>query len=268
MKTLKKLAALALCLCMIFAVSACNQESGGELNKNTLTLGTSADYPPYEFHILDENGEDKIVGFDISLAYQIAADMGKELVIKDMAFEYVMEELANGTVDMVLAAIAPTPERLAVSDFSDSYYEDPAPMVVVRAEDKDTYTTLESLSGKTIGVQSATTKCEQLKQALPDSPRLELAGVPDLINNLLAGKCDAVYLDGGVAMGYAETNDELVIAEPIRIAEGDALGVAVQKGDPSGLLASINKTIADCLENGKLDEWLEQAETQSAEAAE
>lgn len=264
---LKKLAALALCLCMIFAVSACNSsEEGGE--KETLTLGTSADYPPYEFHVLDEKGNDVIVGFDISLAQKIAEDMGKELVIKDMNFEYVMQELDAGNVDMVIASIAPTPERLAVSDFSDAYYQDPAPMMLVRAEDKDIYTSLDSLSGKTIGVQTATTKCKQLEETLPDSPRLELAAVPDLINNLMAGKCDAVYVDGGVALGYAESTEEIVIAEEIQIAEGDVLGVAVKKGDPNGLLESINKTIAENLENGKLDEWLKEAEELSASALE
>lgn len=41
------------------------------ITEGKLTLGTSADYAPYEFHIL-ENGVDKIVGFDISLAQAIA----------------------------------------------------------------------------------------------------------------------------------------------------------------------------------------------------
>ena len=69
-------------------------------------------------------------------------------------------------------------------------------------------------------------------------------------------------------MGYVETNEDLVIAEGIQIAEGDILGVAVQKGDPKGLLESINKTIGECLENGKLDQWFVEAEELNAEAAE
>ena len=95
MKTLKKLLAFSISLCFLVALAACNQENGGD-ESDTLILGTSADYAPYEFHVLDENGNDKIVGFDISLAYQIAEDMGKELVIKDMAFEYVEQELPVG----------------------------------------------------------------------------------------------------------------------------------------------------------------------------
>ena len=67
----------------------------------------------------------RLSAFDISLAYQIAEDMGKELVIKDMAFEFVEQELQNGTVDIVLACIAPTPERLEMEDFSDIYRAGP-----------------------------------------------------------------------------------------------------------------------------------------------
>ena len=34
------------------------------IKEGKLVMGTSADYPPYEFHILD-NGEDKIVGLEV-----------------------------------------------------------------------------------------------------------------------------------------------------------------------------------------------------------
>ncbi len=71
-----------------------------------------------------------------------------------------------------------------------------------------------------------------------------------------------------MALGYADSSEDLVIAEDIHIADGDVLGVAVKKGDPNGLLESINKTIAENLENGKLDEWLKEAEEMSANALE
>lgn len=266
MKAFKKISALALALCLVLACAACSDSGSGD--KDTLTVATSADYPPYEFHILDESGNDQIVGFDISLARQIAEDMGKELVIKDMAFEFCEQELQSGKVDMVLACIAATPERLEVEDFSDPYYEDPAPMMLIRAEDKDLYTDIASMAGKTVGVQSATTKCDLITEHMPDSQRLELAGVPDLINNLLSGKCEGVFLDGGVALGYLETNEDLAVAEGIQIGEGDRPAVVVEKGDPKGLLESINKTIAECKENGKIDQWRAEAEELSAQAAE
>src|SRR5690625_4825358 len=47
----------------------------GIKNKGKLVLGTSADYPPFEFHTMID-GEDKIVGFDIEIAKYIANELG------------------------------------------------------------------------------------------------------------------------------------------------------------------------------------------------
>lgn len=40
-----------------------------------LVVGTSADYPPYEFHT-EIDGKDTIVGFDIAIAQYFADQMG------------------------------------------------------------------------------------------------------------------------------------------------------------------------------------------------
>lgn len=55
-------------------------------SKGKLVVGTSADYPPYEFH-KEIDGKDQIVGFDISVAKEIAKDLGVELEVKDMDFD-------------------------------------------------------------------------------------------------------------------------------------------------------------------------------------
>ena len=59
------------------------------ISDGKLVLGTSADYAPYEFHI-QENGVDKIVGFDIALAQAIADELGVELEIKDIPFDSIL----------------------------------------------------------------------------------------------------------------------------------------------------------------------------------
>lgn len=54
--------------------------------KGVLVIGTSADFPPYEFHATID-GKDTIVGMDIEIAKKIAEDIGVELEIKDMQFD-------------------------------------------------------------------------------------------------------------------------------------------------------------------------------------
>lgn len=64
-----------------------------------LVLGTSADYPPFEFHVL-QDGEDKIVGIDVFLAEQIAEDMGAEFEVVHMDFNNLFTLLNQGQCDM------------------------------------------------------------------------------------------------------------------------------------------------------------------------
>ena len=116
-----------------------------------LILGTSADYPPYEFH-KEIDGKDTIVGFDIEIAKEIAKDLGVELEIKDMDFDGLLLALNADKVDMVMAGMTPDPERIKVVDFSKIYYE-AVHGVVINVANKDTFKTVEDLAGKKVGAQ-------------------------------------------------------------------------------------------------------------------
>ena len=57
------------------------------------------------------NGKDEIVGFDIAIAKEIAADLGVELVIEDMGFDGLLPALQSGRVDIVISGMTPTEDR-------------------------------------------------------------------------------------------------------------------------------------------------------------
>lgn len=80
-------------------------------NSGQLIMGTNANYPPFEFHKVVD-GEDKILGFDISIANEIADELGVELVIEDMDFSAVLQGVQSGIIDVGIAGINNTPERL------------------------------------------------------------------------------------------------------------------------------------------------------------
>lgn len=83
-----------------------------------IVLGTNAEFEPFEYR--DDNGD--VVGFDIEIAKRIAADLGKELVIDDMAFDSLVAALQTGKVDFVAAGMSNTEDRRKNVDFSDDYY--------------------------------------------------------------------------------------------------------------------------------------------------
>ena len=261
---MKKVLMIVCALLMVVSAVAC---TGASASKKTLVLGTSADYPPFEFIILDANGQQQYVGIDVSVAQTIAAAAGAELVVKNMDFDSLMAELQQGNVDFVLAAIEETPERLEAADFSDPYYTDYPPMVLVKKDNAAAYTDMSSFAGKAVGAQTGTTKADIVTNDLEGANLVALTSVTDLVNQLVYDKVDAVVLDGAVALQYAQSNPDLVVAD---VSLGDAYPycVAVQKGDPKGLLPVINETIAKLLAEGKIDTFATEADALSDQAIE
>ena len=226
--------------------------------KEVLIMGTSADYAPFEFMYPDDKGDLVYGGIDVSVAQYIADFTGKELKVENMGFDYLLVSLTKGDFDMVLAAIEETEERLASADFSDPYYTDYPPMILIKAADKETYTSLESFDGKSVGAQTATTKEGIVTEQMPGASLVSLQNVNDLVNQLVNDKVDAVVLDGAVALNFVATNSDLAIAS-VDLGEAYPYRVAVAKGDPKGLLPGINEAIADMIANGKVEEFTESA---------
>lgn len=270
---MKKFSALMLALLMSLSLMACGQKANGQSDDQSdgsaLVFGTSADYAPFEFMYADENGDMQYAGIDVSTAQYIADEMGKELKVENMAFEYLLTSLAKGDYDMVMAAMEATPKRLESADFSDPYYTDMPPMILVKADSADQYQTLADFAGKSVGAQAATTKEDIVKDSMEGASLVSLSLVTDLVNELAYGKVDAIVLDGAVAQEYAESNSDLVIA-----AASDELGtaepycVAVAKGDPKGLLPAINAAIAKMQAENKMEAFIADADALSGVAVE
>jgi arginine/lysine/histidine transporter system substrate-binding protein len=213
-----------------------------------LVIGTSADFPPYEFHIQD-NGTDKIVGFDIAVGQEIAKDLGVTLEIKDMKFDGLLAALDSGNVDIVLAGMSPTDERKKTTDFSEIYYR-AEQGVIVRAADKDKYTTPESLKNAMIGAQKgaiqvgiAKKQIKGMKDDTQDNAQVkELPKLGDLVLSLKNKNIDAIVVETGVAKAYVAANPDLVVAPFIFPDESGGSAIAIKKGN-SSLLEAVNKTL-------------------------
>ena len=94
---------------LLFFMSSCFEKQDQDL----WIVATSPDNPPYE-HIKD--GE--IEGFDIDLMIAIGQHLGKNIEFKNMEFHGLIAALATRNVDMVIAGMSITPERLSKVDFS------------------------------------------------------------------------------------------------------------------------------------------------------
>ncbi|HSL85528.1 MAG TPA: transporter substrate-binding domain-containing protein [Bacteroidales bacterium] len=224
--------------------------------KGTLVLGTSADYPPYEFHA-SINGKDEIVGFDIEIGKEIAKDLGVELVIKDMKFDGLLAALSQGNVDIVIAGMSPTPERAENVDFSDIYYQS-LQTVVVRAEDKDLLVSAESLAGKKIGVQKGAIQETIAAEQFADASPVALGKITDLILSLNSGRIDAAIIEEPVAKSGVKANPGLFITEIPIVMEDTGTAIALKK-DSGDYLDAVNATLQRLLKENLVEKFVSDA---------
>lgn len=263
---MKKFVSLLLALLMIASLAACGKKANDNNNNNsneskTLIMGTSADYAPFEFMYKGEDGTMQYGGIDVSVGQYIAESMGKELKVENMSFDYLLPSLVKGDFDIVIAAMEADGDRLKSADFSDPYYTDLPPAILVKASDAASYKTLADFSGKSVAAQTGTTKLDVVNEQLTGANAVPLALVTDMVNELVNGKVDAILVDGAVAKQYAETNKDLVIADASsELGAAQPYCVAVAKGDPKGLLPAINAAIAKMNEENKLESFISAAD--------
>lgn len=229
-----------------------------------LVLGTSADFPPYEFH-LETNGADAIVGFDIDVAKEIAKDLGVTLEIKDMNFDGLLAALNSGTVDMVVAGMSPTEERKQAVDFSNVYYMADQ-TVIVRVADAATYVSVESLKDAMIGAQKGAIQVAIAKKrikGLADEAQTseqvkELPKLGDLVMALKNGNIDAVVVETAVAAAYVKANPDLALAPFTFPDEAGGSAIAVKKGNAK-LVEALNATLGRLAASGAVEAYVAEA---------
>lgn len=219
----------------------------------TLTIGTSAEYEPFEYM---EDGEYK--GFDLELAQAIADDLGLELKIENVDFDTIVPGVASGTkYDMGVAAITATPEREKEVGFTDSYYMDDQAIVTMADNTEitgDNYADALNAEGVKIAVQSGSTAEAFAKENFPNAELVPFKNATDCFAAVQSSQANALVTNRSVAAQLVATSfsNEQVIKQ---ISTGEEYAIAVNK-DNTALLDALNDSIAKLTEDGTVDELM------------
>lgn len=214
-------------------------------NENQLVMVTEAGFAPYEYY---ENGE--VVGVDVDIAKEIAKYLGKKLVVKDIAFDSIINEVKTGKADFGAAGISYSDDRAKNVDFSINYA---VSKQVVIVNNNSSITNVNGISNKKIAVQlgsiADTFVTEKYKSANVVRQKKYLAAIEDL----KTGKVDCVVMDELPAKEIVSKN------EGIKILDGsltnDSYGMVVKKGNKE-LLDAINMVLQNLKDEGKIDEFI------------
>lgn len=230
---MKKLAFLA----ALVVAASCAQ------NAKTLTVGTNAEYHPFEY--LD-NG--KVTGFDIELIGEVAKILSKEIKIENMSFDGLLPALQSKKIDLVIAGMASTEDRKKNVNFSEVYYQTQDQRLIV-VSNNAAISNVASLKGKKAGVMLGFTSDTYLS-AMPEIELSRFNGAGEAIMALKSGKIDAIMLDADPTRGYLTENPDLKDYAVENTAE--AYAIALRKED-TVLLEQINKALAELRANGVYD---------------
>jgi polar amino acid transport system substrate-binding protein len=224
------------------AASGDASEGGGVelVTAGSLTLCTNPPYEPFEY---EQDGE--VVGLDIDIVREVATDLDVELVTKVTPFEGIQSgaDLNTDNCDVVASGITITEERQAKIDFSEPYFDANQGLLVPEGSDLDS---LDSLEGKRVGVQQATTGETWAVDNGLQTVQFEDLGLQ--IQALKTGQVDAVVNDIAVLGPFVSEGFEI----GTEFSTGEQYGIGVKQGN-SALLDAVNATLDRIREDGTYD---------------
>jgi len=239
---------LWLLLVGIVAVGMLLVGCGGGGGPDKIRVATDATWAPFE-SVNTTTGE--IVGFDIDLFDAIALRANLTVEYVNVAWEPLLAGMATGTYDAAISSITIKPDRLAKMNFSHPYFT--AGQIITTLKSNTDITGPETLSGKSVGVQTGTTG-DDLATSIngTDVKRYDEIGLAFVA--LMTNVIDAVICDNPVAYGYVAKYDTLKNVGEVMSSE--EYGIAVKKGEEE-LLEQINTALDELLDEGIIEELTE-----------
>jgi polar amino acid transport system substrate-binding protein len=212
----------------------------------TVTVGTNAEYPPFEF--VDDAGN--VTGFDVDLMNAIAEEAGFEVEFVNTRWDGIFVALAAGEFDAVISAATITPERAETVNFSDAYFN-AGQRIVVRGDETE-ISGPDDLAGKSVGVQTGTTG----DIWLTDDTDAEVVRYDEntlAFQALANGDVDAAVADGPTAVDIVKANPEMNLRVLDGVYTDEEYGIAVNM-ERADVLAAINDGLAAVRASGEYDE--------------
>jgi ABC-type amino acid transport substrate-binding protein len=239
------------------SASASDTSLEAVVKSGVLRVGMCPEYPPFE----SIDATNQIVGFDPSLASEIAKQIGVEAKCVNTPWEGLIAGLNNGDFDIIMSAMSPEEATSATKavELSKNYYTI-RDIIVVKSNNTD-IKSMKDLAGKTVGVQdacSSATAAEDLpKKNIKVAKLNHYTRNSEAFADLANGRLDAVIVGESYATEQAKTNSGFKIVNDPLQETGIA---AVAKQGSVSLINKINDTVAALKDDGTYDkvvaQWL------------
>ena len=249
---MKKIIALALALCMLFALCAC----GNSKKTNTFTMGIDPEYPPFSY--IGDDGE--YTGFDVEVCKAACEILGWDFEVFGVNWDEKLIQLDAEECDCVwsgMTILDSMKEKGYV--ISEPYFYNTQVLVV---KEGSGIAGSADLAGKAVAVQLGTSGEELLNTDLSDlkdtfGDLVTCDSFLKCFTELEGNAVDAVFVDLPVAADYVAKNAGLEIINEDLGAE--YYGIAFRSGDEE-VCSQIEEAVQKLVENGTYAKLAEQFE--------
>lgn len=261
---MKKMYRYLVCLLLVLFLVGCQTEtSSNDQYDGVLRVGMECGYAPFNWTDPESNEHNVKIdagiisagycdGYDVAMAKLIAEELNYELKIKKIGWEGLITSLQQNQIDVIIAGMTPTEERLAQINFSDNYYSSDQVILVRSDSEFANKTKLSEFAGATLVSQLGTVQDRLIQEAseLGIIHGTAYDSYPDAITALLNNtNIDGVVAEYPVAQSALVSNPSLSI---VRFDVGEGfdvndeeiiVSIGVRKND-SDLLTKLNAALA------------------------
>jgi cystine transport system substrate-binding protein len=160
----------------------------------------------------------------------------------------ILSGLGAGKYDVIISQVNVTPKREQAFDFSTPYTYS-TPQLIVRRNERISYTKLEDLKGKKVGVGQGSV-FEQQAKAMPGVDVKSYPATPENLQDLAFGRIDAA-LNDSLMVAYLFLSPQRPRRAGARAAATERMGITFQKGNPA-FRAAIDKALEAARADGSL----------------
>ena len=264
---MKKILLLAAAVALAFTGPALAKEY------KKIKVATEGAYAPWNY----KDSAGKLVGFELDLAADLCKRMKIECIVVEQAWDGIIPSLQAGKYDVIMAGMSITDKRMKIITFSRSYAATPARFVVKNSSPSAKFdagiahmdlstvepnekagiaAVVKEFKGKTIGVQTATTHENFLRQYLGKDAEIRTYDTQENLDlDLQAGRVDAAL----AAMSYwvpllkKDKGKDMAMVGPGFVGGpfGHGVGVGVRKEDQA-LADMFSKAIQSAIDDGSI----------------
>jgi polar amino acid transport system substrate-binding protein len=223
----------------------------GAAAADPLRVGTTPAGPPFTF-VDPATGKSEGVMIDVMKA--IAKDNNLQIDTQAMQFATLVPALVSDKIDIVSAAMMPTPARQRVVDFSSVVYQY-GEGLVVRASDTKQYHSIQDMKGMTVGAVTGTIFYDTMVKSGVFKQVKAYDSTAELFSDVAAGRLDAMFGDNPVVkyrFAHSSYPTLRYVADYQPVVTNIGIAIAVRKNN-GPLLQQINTSLEKMKADGRMD---------------